>query len=257
MSNTNGIVYPALGINVQNQVFAVDANNKIHTLSDADFAEVIGISQNGIVWAISTKPDPPSGSYLYWSYGDGKWTPAANVPGAMFMTGGGPDVAVVCTEEGAIWYVNIDGSSVLVANIQDVQAIDFGGAYLWAVFPIIPGGQPCLQYSNLMEQPMSWTSFKGQPEPTNISVCYSGDCYGVVDFNPIYYSHDGSSTGSAGSGADGSTLAQSFKNTWYLLSTVADKDGNEVMIWVDEAGGTFVKAGFKAIQVLGTYYLGS
>lgn len=257
MTNLNGNVYLAWGINAQNQVFAVDTNNKTHTMSDANFAEMIGISENGIIWAVSTVPDPPSGSYLYWSAGDGKWTPAVNVPGVMFMTGGGPDVAVVCTEDGAVWYVNIDGSSVLVDKIQDVQALDFGGAYLWAVFPTKPGGPACLQFSNLMEQPMSWTTFNGSPEPENISVCYSGDCYGVVDFNPIYYSHDGSSTGSAGTGAAGITLAQSFKNTWYLLSTVADKNGNEVMIWEDVAGGTFSNAGFKAIQVLGTYYLNS
>lgn len=255
MSNTNGNVYPVLGINAQNQVFAIDSNNMVHSMSDVDFAEVIGISTNGIIWAIATTPDPKSGSYLYWSAGDGNWAPVGNYTGDVLLSGGGDDVAVISTEDGAVWYVNTDGSSALVTKIPDMQQMDFGGTNLWAVFPNIPGGRPCLQFTNVMETPMNWTPFAGLPEPMGISVNYSGDCYGVVDYNPIYYSQDGSTTGSAGSGADGMSLAQSFKNNWYLLSTVADKNGNKVMVWEDEAGGTFVDAGFQAIQVLATYYL--
>jgi hypothetical protein len=255
MSNTNGNVYPALGINAKNQVFGVDANNKITTLSAVGFAEVIAISTNGIVWAISTTPDPKTGSYLYWSAADGNWSPVGSFTGDMFLSGGGQDTAVVYTEDGTIWYISTDGSSNAVTKVQDLQALDFGGDYLWAVFPTKPNGQAVLQFANVMEQPISWTPFSGSPEPENISVSYSGDCYGVVDFNPIFYSHDGSSTGSAGSGADGQSLAQTFKNTWYLQSTSADKNGNKIMIWEDEQGGIFVDAGFQAIQVLGTYYL--
>jgi hypothetical protein len=226
-------------------------------MSATDFAEEISISENGIVWVLSTQPDPQSGSYLYWGAGDGNWKPVGNVPGVVQLTGAGPDIAVFYTEDGSVWVINTNGSSSLLTKIQDVQEMDYGGNNLWAVFPTIPGGKPCLQFWNVMVTPANWVVFEGALEPMGISGNYNGDCYGALDYSPVYFSGDGKTTGSGGSGAKGSTLALTFKNTYYLLSTVADKNGNEVMIWVDEMGGNFVNAGFQAIQVLGSYYLGS
>ena len=257
MSNTYGNAYPALGINSDNQVFGVDTNNQIHPLSKAGFAETIGISQDGIIWAISTTPDPGTGSYLYWSKADGNWNPTGNVDGDAFLTGTGAGMCLVYTLDGTLWAYNVDGSRSVITNINDLQDMDYGGTTLWAVFPTTPGGVPCLQFWNVMQTPPNWVQFQGSPAPSGISCSYNGDCYGVVDFSPIYYSGDGKTSNSAGSGANGSTLEMSFKNNFYGLSTNADKNGNQVLIWVDEMGGVFQNAGFQAIQVLATYYLGS
>ncbi|HOY06562.1 MAG TPA: hypothetical protein PLO67_14240 [Saprospiraceae bacterium] len=256
-TNLNGNIYPVWGINSENQVFAVDANNAVHVLSDANFAEVIAISESGIVWAISGVPDPSSGSVLYFSTGDGKWTALTNVPGAVILTGGNADGAVYATEDGQIWTVNTIGEGEQIANIQDLQELDYGGGNLWAVFPEKPGGPACLQFTSASQVPAVWKPFAGSPSVSGISANYSGDCYAASDYNPMYYSQDGQSSNSAGSGANGSTLALTFKNTFYLLSTSADENGNKVMIWVDEKGGVFQDAGFQAIQVLASYYLPS
>ncbi len=201
MSNINGNVFPAWGINAQNQVFAVDTSNKIHLKSGTDFAEVIGISENGILWAISTIPDPKSGSIIFWSTGDGLWIPAGNnIPGAVLLTGAGPDTAFYYTEDGSLWSINIQGSGYLVAKIQDIQQLDYGGSNLWAVFPVQTGGIPCLQFWNIPQSPMKWQPFNGAPQPMGISASYNGDCYGALSYSPVFFGKDGTSTGSAGSG---------------------------------------------------------
>ena len=255
-TNVNGNIYPVWGINSDNQVFAVDANNAVHLLSDVNFAEVIAISESGIIWAISGVPDPDSGSVLYWSKGDGNWTAAGNVPGAVILTGGAGDGAVYGTEDGQIWTVTPDSYGEKIDDIQDLQELDYGGGNLWAVFPEKPGGPACLQFTNTSQIPAVWKPFAGSPNVSGISANYSGDCYAASDFNPMFYSQDGQSSNSAGSGANGATLALTFKNTFYLLSTSADENGNKVMTWVDEMGGVFQDAGFQAIQVLASYYLG-
>jgi hypothetical protein len=144
----------------------------------------------------------------------------------------------------------------MINTIDDLQELDFGGGYLWALFPGKPGGPPYLQYAQVDQTPLQWKAFSGYVNPSGISVNYNGDCYGATDFSPMFYSSDGTSSGSAGAGADGSTLAVTFKNTFYLLSTNANNNGNDVWVWQDTAGGTFVNAGFQAIQILATYYLG-
>lgn len=255
MPNTNANVYPALGINSQNQVFGVDANNNIHTLSPVNFAQVIAISENGTIWAISTDAIT-GGAQLSWSIGDGNWTAVTDVPGAVLLTGAGNDGALYYTEEQTLWSILTNGESEQVAQMPEVQDIDYGGGYIWMVAPIQPNTRACLQYTPTTGTTYNWKPFAGIVEPTSISVEYQGNCYGVQDFSPIYYSKDGSTTGSAGSGANGSALEITFKNSFYLLSTNGSENGgNDVMIWEDVAGGTFVSAGFQAIQVLSTYYL--
>lgn len=255
MANTNGNVYPALGINAQNQVFGVDSNNNIHLLSAANFAQVIAISENGTIWAISTDP-VSGGAQISWSIGDGNWNPVNNDPGAVLITGSTADGAFYYTESETLWGIQTSyNEGEQIGQIPAVQNLDFGGGYLWMVAPITPDGDACLQFSPLNGAPFAWKPFAGLPEPSSISANYSGDCYGVDSFSPMYYSKDGSTTGNNSSGANGSALEITFKNTYYVLSTNGNENGNDVLIWEDVNGGTFVSAGFQAIQVLGTYYL--
>lgn len=254
MANTNGNVYPALGINAQNQVFGVDSNNNIHLLSAENFAQVIAISENGTIWAISTDP-VSGGAQISWSIGDGNWTPVNNDPGAVLITGTTADGALYYTESETLWAIQTAyNEGEQIGQIPAVQNLDYGGGYLWMVAPIQPNTEACLQFTPT-DGTYNWKPFAGLPEPSSISVNYMGDCYGVNDFSPVYYSSDGTNTGSDGSGATGSALEITFKNTYYVLSTNGNENGNDVLIWEDVNGGTFVSAGFQAIQVLGTYYL--
>lgn len=253
MPNTNGNIYLAWGINSQNQVFAVDTKNVVYPMSEENFAEVIAISESGVIWVLSTDPDT-GGALLYWGIGDGNWNPATTASGAIFLTGFVENQAWYYTEDGALSTIDITGEGEVIGKIADVQQMDYGGGYLWLVFPS-SDGIPCLQFTPINGAPFAWKPFVGLPEPSSISVNYNGDCYGVDSFSPVYYSKDGSTTGNNSSGANGSALEISFKNTYYVLSTNGNKNGNDVLIWEDTAGGTFVSAGFQAIQVLGTYYL--
>lgn len=254
MANTNGNVYSALGINAQNQVFGVDPNDNIlFFLSDENFAQVIAISENGTIWAISTDP-VSGGAQIFWSIGDGNWTPVSNDPGAVLLTGGQLDGALYYTESQTLWTIQTNGEGEQIGQMPEVQNLDYGGGYLWMVAPIQPNTAACLQFTPT-DGVYNWKPFSGLPEPSSISVNYMGDCYGVDKFSPVYYSSDGTNTGSDGSGATGRAIEITFKNTYYVLSTNGNENGNEVLIWEDVNGGTFVSAGFQAIQVLGTYYL--
>ncbi|WP_373550361.1 hypothetical protein [Haliscomenobacter sp.] len=257
MPNTNANVYPALGINAQNQVFGVDANNNIHTLSNEGFAQVIAISENGTIWAISTDP-LSGGAQLSWSTGDGNWTAFSNVPGAVLLTGSRADSALYYTESQTLWTIQTSGQGEQIGQMPEVQDLDYGGGYLWMIAPIAPNGDACLQFTS-MEGPMfNWKPFSGYSEPSSISVNYAGNCYGVDgSFSPMYYLNDGVSTGSAGDGATTSSLEVSFKNTFYVLSTNGNEKGNDVLVYKGDGPGSFVSAGFQAIQVLGTYYSAS
>ncbi len=254
MPNTYGNIYPAWGINAQNQVFAVDTGNAVFPMSDENFAEVIAISESGVIWVLSTDPDT-GGALLYWGIGDGNWNPATTASGAIFLSGFVGNQAWYYTEDGSLSTIDITGEGEVIGQIADVQQMDYGGGYLWMVFPS-KDGIPCLQFNPVNGTPFNWKPFAGLPEPSSISVNYSGNCYGVNDsFSPVYYLNDGISTGSAGSGADGSALEISFKNTFYVLSTNGNENGNDVLIYEGDGPGTFVSAGFQAIQILGTYYL--
>lgn len=255
MSNTNGNIYPAWGIDFENRVFAMDSSNAVYPMSDPDFAELIAISDSGIIWVISTSPDPSSGSVLYWGKGDGNWNPVGNVPGAVDLTGGAGNGAVYATEDGQIWSIDITGEGEMIDKIADLQDMDYGGGYLWTVFPPTPGSPAVLQFADTSVIPVKWQIFNGPVMPQSISIGYTGDCYAVTDFTPVFYSKDGKSTGSVGSGANGSALEITFKNNIYLLSTNGNEQGNDVLIWVDTQGGVFESIGVQALQILATYYL--
>ena len=107
---------------------------------------------------------------------------------------------------------------------------------------------------------LSWNAFAGDPQPNSISVGYQGNCYAVDEQgDPVYYSTDGSSSGSAGGGAQGKGLQISFKNWNYLLTNNYSPTtfGNLVYVWEDTQGGEFKATAVTAMKVLATYHTSS
>ena len=258
MANQNANVYQVIIIDGNNKVQGQNPNGVFENLSEPGFAMDIGISTNGVLWAVSLVPNENSGgNVVYWSLGDGKWNMIQNGAPAIAITGIDNSSCYFLGDDGYVYMMGTDGPYTCITASNEVQEIDFGGDTAWAVFPATPGGIPLLQYSTSMQQiPIPFAVFQGPVSPSAITVSYTGDCNGIIDGNPWFFGKDGS-TGSAGAGANGISIDISFKNNFYLLTNDRENSENEVMIWVDEAGGTFQDAGFSAIKVLSTYYLAS
>ena len=115
-----------------------------------------------------------------------------------------------------------------------------------------------MHYAQTGGDTLSFSAFEGNPTPYSISASYSGDCNGVANFDPLYYSKDGKSSGSSGSGADGKALQVSSKNWTYLVSTeIGPNNDNIIMAWVDTQGGIYENTSFEGIRVAATYNLKS
>ena len=258
MSNTKGNQYPTWGIDINGQIFAVDSNNQTHSKSNESFSFFdIGIAEDGTVWALSSQPDPDGGgSRIYWSNGDGTWNEINTPdPGGVDISGGPGSSCIYISGDSVLRQLQTDGTATIIYNTHPIYDADYGGGKVWAMLSDKPGEPISLHYAD-MGASLSFKEFGSgnQDFPYSLSVSYTGDCFAVVNFSPVYYSHDGSSTGSAGAGLEGKALMITFKNWNYVLATMADTNGNEVWVWKDEAGGTYVNAGFSAIKVLASYY---
>jgi len=254
MSNSKGNQYPVWGINNNYQVFAVATDGTTHNMSDENFAMNIGVSEDGTVWVLSVTPDPDGGgSKLYWSNGDNNWTELNTAdPGGVGISGGTGDSCYFLTYDGEIRSMDTNGSGASVYKGNYIVDFDYGGGMMWAIMPEQEGGIPCLQYTPVSN--IQWKAFADNPQPFSISADYQGNCRAVNDFNPVYYSKDGVSTGSAGMGVDGKALAISAKNWTFLLSTVANADGNLFYEWQDVNGGTFMPMAARGSRIAATYY---
>lgn len=253
MSNSNGNQYAFWYIDSNFQVFAVDGQNKSHSKSNENFASSLAVSVDGTVWAISREPDPDGGgARIYWSTGDGSWNEiSTSDPGGVKIAGGEGSSCYYITEDGVVRTLDTNGTSNAFSDLHSVLAFDYGGGHYWAIYPNERGGIATLHYST---DGVTWNDFAGKPEPIDISVGYQGNCYAVDDsFNPVYYSNDGSSTGSASAGADGKALQISFKNWSYLVSSAISDQENVIMRWVDTQGGMYQNSGFTGCKVFATY----
>ncbi|MBK7873901.1 MAG: hypothetical protein IPJ74_26230 [Saprospiraceae bacterium] len=254
MSIGNNYLLWAIGSD--NQVQALDpSTNSFVTKSDNEFAFDLGVSEDGTIWVISTIPDPNGGAKIFWSPGDGTWNEvqkptkqAAQICGTSYSN------CMYVSETGDVVQMSTDGTSYNLLTALDITDIDYGGGYYWAIMPLKPGGIPCLQFAKVTTPPLTWKAFAGNVIPNNISVNYSGDCYAVNNYNPMYYSKDGSTSNTDGTGANGITLQITFKNTYYLLSNNANAQGNEIMIWVDQQGGIWQNTGLRAIKIVSSWY---
>jgi hypothetical protein len=265
MDNQNGNQFPVWIIDAQSRVCSVTSTGQVTPRSDPDFAVDIGISEDGILWVVSEVPDPDGGgSKIYWSTGDGKWNEINTPdPGAAKITGAGAGQAIYLTQAGDIWAMNTKGAGHPQKIATKVVDIAFGQSYLWAVFPPTSGAHAVLQYGTFARMPFQWNLFPGSPAPLHLTANASDFCYGLKNFKPVYYLLNGT-TGQWAEGAKRGlqiTFKQSAehspkrKNLAYLVTTSANKDGNQIMKWQDGAPGKWIDAGFRAIKAQATYYL--
>lgn len=257
MSNLKGNQYPVWGINTNYQVFAVNSVGHANTMSKVDFAMRLAISEDGTIWALSTTPDPDGGgSKLFWSNGDGNWTEINTAdPGGVSIAGGQGDKCYYLTYDGEIRSMDPSGNSDSIYKGNYIVDFDYGAGMFWAIMPAQEGGIPCLHYTPATA--ISWKAFQGNPQPFSISADYQGNCIAITDFDPIYYSKDGTSTNSAGAGVAGRALQVSAKNWTFLVSTDANAEGNLLYEWQDIAGGTFEAMSVRGMSVAASYYLKS
>lgn len=258
MSNTKGNQYPLWGINNNFQVFAIDTTGKTHAMSNENFAMNISVSEDGTVWISSTTPDPDGGgSKLFWSNGDSNWNEINTPdPGGISVSGGQADNCFYLTFGGEIRIVDTNSNNKLYYSGNYIDDFDYGGGMVWAIMPTKEGGIPCLQYSDINN--LQWKAFAGNPQPSSISADYQGNCKAVANYSPVYYSNDGTSTGSAGSGLNGQAIFISAKSWTFALSTDANENGNLIYEWQDEEGGTFMTmTASRGISIAASYYRGT
>lgn len=256
MSQTKGNVYPFWYISNDNEVFAVDNKGTAHSKSKAGFAREIGISIDGTVWVLSNIPDPDGGgAKIFWSNGDNNWNEiATSDPGGMRLTGAGVERCLYMTSSGEIYTLKTDGTILKEYSDLGIIRLAAGGRYIWAIMPLSKGEKPILRYFDVTDQSAGWKTFAGNISPRSISVSGSGDCFGVIDSNPMYFSIDGKTSGSAGTGADGITLNISYCNFGYIVTDNANEKGNQIMKLVNEPNGDFVDTRLRGRRVAASFY---
>jgi len=267
MANKNGNQFPAWIIDAQQRVCSVTSTGQVTPRSDPGFAGDIGISEDGILWVVSRKADPDGGgAEIYWGTGDGQWNEINTPdPGGVKITGAGGRGCLYLTLGGDIWSMNTESKGHLQKIASKVTDIAFGESYLWAMFPPTLGAQPVLQYGTFAQMPFQWKVFPENPHPLHLTANASDFCYGLKNFKPVYFLLNGT-TGQWAEGAKrgmqvsfkqvASGSPEHKKNLAYLVTTSANKDGNQTMKWQDGSPGTWVDAGFRAIRVQATYYVG-
>ena len=213
-NNSKYNCYPNIIIDNNYQVHGVGSDQSTTNLSDKNFAFAIGISEDGTLWAISTTPDPDGGgSKIFWSDVGAQWNEINTPdPGGIAISGGPGSSCFFLTTSGEIWTMDTNGTGKEVYSANYVLEMDAGGGYIWALMAI-NGGIPSLHYST-WNAPFDFKKFNlgENASPFSLSVNYQGNCYATENYSPVYYSNDGSSSGSAGSGLDGAALKISFKN---------------------------------------------
>lgn len=253
----SGNDYVAWLIDADNQLLGILPGGDPIVKSSADFAFDIGISEDGTIWVISTQADPVNGgAFIFWGTGDGNWNLIQKpTKEAMKICGTTAGACIYLAEDGDVIQMNTNGTSSTLIPGSAITDLDYGGGYYWAILPDQAGGIPSLHYAKVTPAPINWQPFKGSPDPTSVSVDYSGNCNAVASYTAMWYSNDGSSSNVLGTGANGVVLQVSVKNWAYALSTKASAKGNEVLIWQDEMGGMWTGSNMYGIKVLSTYYL--
>ena len=260
MANNNANQYPAWLIDVNGTVVAVPHDGgAVVKKSNENFAYKLGISTNGILWAISTTPDPDGGgAKIFWSTGDGNWTEInTSDPGAISITGYTDNACLYMDWDGNVRQLDTSGNATLLFSDPTLIDLDYGGGWLWAIRPASSGNIPVLQLAEYSGGNPNWKIFDGNITPYSLSVSYQGNCYCQVAGTPTYFSNDGSSTDKWGSGIDGQALQGSFKTWSFAITTDITENGNLLYEWQDISGGTFVSTNKRCSFVLASYYTAS
>jgi hypothetical protein len=258
MSNSKGNAFPLWYVDNNFEIFAVANDGSSQSKSKSSFASKVAVSEDGTVWALSVTPDPDGGgAKLFWSNGDGNWTEINTPdPGGVGISGYTGSSCIYNDWDGNLRSMNTDGTSSVLFNAGETPLVEaaYGGGMIWCLKPPSAGQIPVLSYSS--DNGSSWKEFAGDIYPYGLSVSYNGDCYATdQNFNPMYYSKDGSSSASAGSGIDGKTLSIAFANWCFALGIDANENGNLIYEWQDEAGGTFRATAARGMSIAASYYL--
>lgn len=242
-------------INPQNQVCYVNLRGQTITVSEAGFASDIAISEDGVIWAMTTTPDPDGGgAEIAWLDKDQVWqTIRSKAPGAFDITGGREDQCIYRTSSGVLYRMDTQGNSKIIYDSNPIFSIDFGGSMVWGVFPDQPGKIPQLHYADYSES-LQWNEYMGIQSPSSLSVNYKGDCVGIQNFDPFVYQLPGNSR-IFGSGVHEKVAQISFKHSPYLLVAEPSIEGNPIYRWDDDEDGIWVNTGLKGNRILSTYYI--
>jgi len=250
----NGNNYPAWLISNENELFTLNPDGSTTSRSEKGFAKDVGIAEDGTVWVLANEPDPDGGGgKIFWGSGDGNWTEVQTKdPGGAKISGYTGSKCIYLTNDGFVISMDTNNQSAVVFELSEAFDFDYGGGFFWGIFSDKEGEKPIL---HLAKEGGQWTEFQGDVTPTSLSVNYNGDCYAVLDNDPMGFESDGKTSFNDGdTNSDGKTLQITFKNTYYLLSTNCTEQGNEVMVWEDVDGGTWKSTGAFAAKVISTWY---
>lgn len=243
-------------ISLQNEVCYINAQGEAIAVSEEGFASNIAISEEGVIWAMTTLPDPDGGGVkIAWLDRNLTWHIINTIdPGAFGITGGREDECIYRTSSGVVIKMDTQGNGETIYDSDPVHSLDYGGSMLWGSFTDRTGAITRLQYADYSDS-LRWNEFMEIQSPTSLCVNYRGDCVGIENFNPFVYQLPETSR-IFGSGAKIKAMQISFKHNPYLLGAAPTIHGNPIYEWTDAEGGTWVDTGVKGNRVLSTYYNG-
>lgn len=246
--------FPLWIIDEKGRVNYVNNQGQATVVSGEGFASSISISDNGVIWALTTTPDPDGGgAELAWLDEKQNWNKIrTSEPGAFSLSGGPPNQCVYGTSEGVLYRMDTDGNGEVIYKDHPILAMDYGGNRIWGVLSDQTGEIPQLHYADFSDS-LDWNEFEGVHSPTSLSATSNGECAGIQDFDPYIFQLP-DSISLFGSGMENEALQISFKNNAFLLAAKPTPTGNSVYEFQDEKGGVWMKTNVTANFILSTWY---
>lgn len=251
----NGNDYQLWYVDANFQVFNVDPNGKIQSMSGMNFAFQISVGTDGTVWIVSNEPDPDGGGgKIYWSDGSAQWNEiTGSAPGAKKIVGTSQATALYITFDGQLISIDTKGNFTTFYTGDPVLDVAVEGNNLWLILSDKPGEKPSLHYGKFTKNP-SLTEFAENPQPLGITCDISGSCYGIIDGNVFSYSTDLKTVYPfAPDGPDGISSAVSGKNWIYMISSEAAEGGAKIYEFFDNGPGEWRDTGWAGIAISATY----
>lgn len=250
----NGNDYKLWIINVQNQVCYIDNQNRSIAVSEEGFASEIAVSEDGVIWALTSTPDPDgSGAQIAWLDKNQEWQRIQSEdPGAYKISGGKEDQCIYRTSSGVLYQMDTRGVGKILYDTTPVLNMDFGGNMVWGLLSDKPGEIPQLHYAYYSDS-LQWNKYSGIQNPTSITVDYRGECMGIQGYMPFVYQLPGGIQ-RLDARICPPALQVSFKSNLYLLSAHPTRHGNAIYEWNESGDGFWMDTGLKGKRILSTYY---
>ncbi len=243
-------------INQENQVAGVKKDLTMYPFPSKFGIYDISLSEDDVTFAVSDIPDPDGGgALLYYLTEDNDWAKLDNGnPGARKVCGTGIRSCLYISEDDNIYSMNTQAQGQLVYDGLPILELAYGGGMLWGVLPDKTGGMPQLHWSKYSAgSPINWNLFPGNYQPTSLAANEQGDAYGIESGLPYGYIAAKGQRFQFGAMPQPNGMEITFKNWSYVLTSNSSPQGNEVLKWVDEQGGVWQDAGFKATKVCAVY----